>query len=162
MTLQSIMKFLGLWSLIGASLFCVFVIVAFRSGLVYTARNEDGLLKDQIPLRGYIAMASFLLSVIAFIIIADYYSIAKNASSVGAFNLFIVNYCLYLILFLFDTLVIDGFVLGYWRPKFLRLSEQMGRESMGAHMLKSIPIGMGFGVLITLLSTLFSYFVILS
>ena len=154
MSLHLIIQFLGVWSLIGASLFCVFVLFAFRSGLVYTARNEDGLLKDRIPLGGYLVMALFLLTVVAFIVIADCLGLAKNGISIGAVNLFILNYCLYIILFLFDTLFIDGFVLGTWQPKFLKLSEEIGGESMRKHMMKSIPIGAGFGILITFLATL--------
>ena len=99
-------------------------------------------------------MALFLLTVVAFIVIADCLGLAKNGISIGAVNLFILNYCLYIILFLFDTLFIDGFVLGTWQPKFLKLSEEIGGESMRKHMMKSIPIGAGFGILITFLATL--------
>jgi hypothetical protein len=147
------LRFLGTWSSIGALLFCVFVIFAFRSGLVYTARNEEGLLKDRIPFIGYLVMALFLVSVIAFLAVADWLGLAKKGISMGALNLFILNYCLYIILFLFDTIFIDGFVLGYWRPGFLRLSGRLGGESMHKHMIKSIPIGAGFGIPIAVLAT---------
>jgi hypothetical protein len=61
-------------------------------------------------------------------------------------------------LFLFDTLVIDGFVIGYWRPAFLRLPAAMGAESMQEHIKKSIPAGTLFGLIISLLCTAISYY----
>jgi hypothetical protein len=44
-----IMRYLLIWGTIGAVLFSFFVIFVFRSGIAYTARNEDGLLKEIIP-----------------------------------------------------------------------------------------------------------------
>jgi hypothetical protein len=70
----------------------------------------------------------------------------------------VLNLTLYLILFVFDTAFIDGFVLGYWRPGFLHLSEDMGRESMRAHITRSLPVGILFGLFIAALSTAISFF----
>jgi hypothetical protein len=70
----------------------------------------------------------------------------------------LLNYSVYLILFLFDTFFIDGFVLAIWRPAFLKLPDEMGRESMKKHILISIPIGLLLGIILTLISTAISYF----
>ena len=59
----------------------------------------------------------------------------------------------YLVLFLYDTLVIDGLVIGVWRPSFLRLPDAMGRQSMKRHMLVSIPAGLLIGAALTAIST---------
>ncbi len=136
--------------------------MVFRTGIAYTARKYDGTLKEKIPFRGYFTMISFLVAVVGFIIIATYFGMARKEVKLGAGSLFIINYGLYLILFLFDTLFIDAFVLGYWRPGFLHLSEERGRESMKEHLRKSLPVGMGFGVLISSLATLVAYFAFMS
>ncbi|MGB3702103.1 MAG: hypothetical protein WA997_12615 [Anaerolineales bacterium] len=76
-------------------------------------------------------------------------------------GLYALNLVLYLILFLFDTIVINGLVLGYWRPGFLKLPEAMAWDSMKEHMLKSIPAGTIFGLIITLVCTVLTYYFII-
>ena len=45
MILINVISYLVVWGIIGAVLFSLFVIFVFRTGIVYNARNEDGLLK---------------------------------------------------------------------------------------------------------------------
>jgi hypothetical protein len=80
----------------------------------------------------------------------------------GFGHLFLLNYGHYLMLFLFDTAVIDGLVLGVWRPGFLRLPDAMGGESMKKHILISIPIGVVAGLGLSAISTAVSYFTLFS
>jgi hypothetical protein len=148
---------LFIWSLIGAALFSVFVVFVFRSGIVYTSRNEDGKLKDKIPIKGYITMALFLLAIVGFFVLANYFGLGRDETSLGFLTLFLLNLGLYLLLFLFDTIFIDWFVLIIWRPKFLHLSDQLGSESMHEHITKSIPVGMAFGIAIAGLSSVISF-----
>ena len=56
MTREAALAYLATWGLIGIALFSLFVIFAFRSGLVYTARKEEGTLKGHIPLKGILAI----------------------------------------------------------------------------------------------------------
>jgi hypothetical protein len=51
-----VIEFLLTWGVGGALLFSLFVAIVFRTGLVYTARQEDGTLKRNIPWRGLITM----------------------------------------------------------------------------------------------------------
>jgi len=74
--------------------------------------------------------------------------------------LYALNLGLYLILFLFDSLVIYGFVIGLWRPAFLQLPDAMGAESMREHIQKSIPVGILFGLIISLVCTVISYYML--
>lgn len=159
MSVKDALAYLAVWSLIGALLFSLFVVFVFRSGVVYASRKKDGTLKEEMPLRGYVAMFSTLLAIVGFLVTANYLGLARKHVSVGFGTLFVLNLTLYLILFVFDTVFIDGFVLGYWRPGFLHLSEDMGRESMKEHITRSIPVGILFGLLIAGLSTAISCFI---
>jgi len=62
MTLINVISYLLVWGIIGAALFSLFVFSVFRTGIVYTARKEDGLLKERIPLTGYLISAGFWFS----------------------------------------------------------------------------------------------------
>jgi hypothetical protein len=150
MSTSEVLNYLAVWGIIGAFLFSLFVIFVFRSGLIYTSRNKDGLLKEKIPLAGYLTSGGFLVLIVVFLVAANYFSLFQNRFTFNFWSLFAQNFSLYLILFLFDSLVIDGFVLGYWRPGFLRIPDAMGQESMREHILKSIPVGILFGLIISL------------
>jgi hypothetical protein len=162
MSPDEIIIYLATWGIIGAVLFSFFVIFVFRSGIVYTTRNEEGLLKENIPLRGYLTPGLFVLSIVGFLVLANYFGLARQNFRLSFGALYLLNLLLYLILFLFDTIVIDGLVLGYWRPAFLQLPEAMGWDSMKVHIIKSVPVGAFFGLLIALVSATISYYTMMS
>ena len=154
---EGILGYLGLWSAIGCVLFSAYVAVVFRTGLVYTAREQDGTLKGRVPLSGYLNMLVLLLSIVGLQVGANYVGLACQGLDAGFGGLFLLNVAHYLLLFLFDTAVIDGLVLGVWRPGFLRLPEAMGAESMKEHIVASLPVGTLFGVVLAAASTAISY-----
>jgi hypothetical protein len=160
MSSQDVVSFLILWSTIGSVLFSIYVVVAFRTGIVYSARKDDGTLKERIPLNGYINMALFLFVIIGYFMVANYLGVKNRGFDINFKSLLLLNYLLYLILFIYDTLVIDGLVLGVWRPKFLRLREGIGSESMMKHILISIPVGAIFGLVLMVLAAGISYIIL--
>ena len=161
MSLSDVVIYLAAWGIIGATLFSVFVIIVFRSGIVYAARKEDGLIKERIPLTGYLPSAGFLVLIVIFLLAANYFGVIRRSFQPGFWGLFGLNYGLYLVLFLFDSLVIDGLVLGRWRPGFLNLPDAMGSESMREHIKKSLPVGIVFGLILALLSSTATYYLFL-
>jgi len=156
MTFDQIVSYLLLWGLIGCGLFALMVVALFRTRLVYAARKENGALKDQIPLSGKLTMLIVPVSYIIFQLVANYFGLMKKGIALNFNKLFLLNYGIYVILFLFDTLVIDGFVISIWRPAFFNIPDAMGRESMKNHILISIPVGLLIGAVLTLGSTTIS------
>lgn len=112
MSFTDAIAYLALWSLIGAILFSIFVVFVFRTGIVYASREKDGLLKEKMPLRGYLTMSGFLLCIVGFLVVANYFALLRKDLFVSFGTLFVLNFALFLILLLFDTLFIDGFVIG--------------------------------------------------
>ena len=158
MTFGEVLSFLFLWSLVGSLAFSAFVVLAFRTGIVFSARNEEGHLKEAIPLRGYLVMGAFLICIVGFLVLANYLGLYRRGFQLSLSAFFVLNLALFLILFLYDTLVIDGLVIGYWRPAFLNLPEAMGKDSMRTHILKSIPVGVVFGLIISAISSVISFY----
>ena len=157
MALRDVFDYLALWSAIGFALFSAYVVVVFRTGLVYTARNDDGTLREHLPASGQVNMLALLVAIVGFQVLANYLGIAREGHRVSFLSLYLLNLAHYLVLFLFDTLIIDGFVLAVWRPSFLQLPEAMGRESMKSHMLRSIPVGLVAGIALSAFGTAISY-----
>lgn len=105
-------------------------------------------------------MVGFLMMIIAFQLVANYFGLFQKNQDWDFLPLYILNFGHYLILFLYDTLVIDYGLLGKWRPGFLRLPEKMGQISMRKHILLSLPVGIGAGSVLCVVVTLISYFLL--
>jgi hypothetical protein len=156
MRIDQVVAYLLLWGLIGCGLFALLVVVLFRSGIVYSARKSDGTLKAEIPLNGKLAMLIVPVSYLGLQLTANYFVLVWQAVDLNFGRLFWLNYGLYLILFFFDTFFIDAFVLAVWRPGFLHLPVAMGRESMKTHIVKSLPVGLLIGAVLTLINSTIS------
>ena len=159
MSSGQVLRYLVIWSTIGFVAFSVYVVVVFRTGIVYTNRKTDGTLKERIPLIGYFNMIAFLVAIVGLQVLANYFGVARVGYRMGFLSLFLLNFGHYSILFIFDTVVIDGLVLAVWRPGFLRLPDDMGRESMKKHILISLPVGLVAGLGLAALSTAVSCFI---
>ena len=157
MTLQQTLSYLALWSAIGWALFSAYVVIVFRTGLVYTARKDDGTLKDEVPFSGQLNMLALLVAIVGLQVLANYVGIARPGYGMRLLSLYLLNFVHYLILFVYDTVVIDGFVLAVWRPEFLQIPEAMGGESMMRHIVQSLPIGLVAGVALSAFSTAISF-----
>ncbi|MBN1267412.1 MAG: hypothetical protein JXA25_18110 [Anaerolineales bacterium] len=160
MNWKDILQYLVIWNVLGSAIFCVYVVIVFRSGVVYTAREEDGTLKKKVPLAGLLNMIGLLLAIVGLQVAANYFGLARKGLKMAFPALLGLNYAHYFILFLFDTIVIDGLVLAVWRPGFLRLPEKMGRDSMKEHIRTSIPVGLAAGAVLAALSSAVSYFLV--
>ena len=157
MKVQDTVSYLALWGASGWALFSAYVVVVFRTGLVYTARNDVGTLTDRMPPSGQLNMLALLVAIVGFQVGANYLGIASKGYGISFLSLFLLNLTHYLILFVYDTVFIDGFVLAVWRPAFLQIPEAMGRESMMRHIVKSLPIGLVAGVALSAFSTAIAY-----
>ena len=157
MNFTKLTAYLCMWGAIGSLAFSLFVVAVFRTGLVYTARTQDGTLKRKIPLTGLLLMLSLLCGFIGFQVLANYLSLNDQEFKLSFFDVMRLNYWHYCVLFAFDTIVIDILVIGVWRPSFLRIPAAMNRESMKRHVVRSIPVGLIVGIMLVALSTTVSW-----
>jgi hypothetical protein len=147
-----ILSYLGLWSLVGAIAFSLIVIYLFRSGAVYNSRTEEGHLKEKMPLRGILSMLIFLILVLAFITATNFFSLISKGIEITFWPLFLLNFALIAILVIFDSLVIDWWVIGFWRPSFLQLPDAMEKEQMKVHLKRTLIVAPVISIAIALLS----------
>jgi hypothetical protein len=158
MTLRIILSFLGLWGLIGALIFNVIVVYLFWSGLVFASRTEEGHIKRKLQLKGLLTMLVFLTAVVGFIVTANYLSLVRDGILLDFLNLFLLNLGLILLLIIYDSLVIDWWVIGHWRPKFLNLPDSMDKNQMKDHIARTFIAGPILGLLLALFSTLITFY----
>lgn len=158
MGLSAILRYLACWSLVGAAAFSLVVVFLFRSGVVYAARNEVGHLKKEMPLKGVLAMLAFLCLVVGFLAAANYFSLAGKGIRLSFARLFLLNLAHMLILIAFDSLVIDWWVIGIWRPEFLNLPAEMDKSQMKEHLRRTLLAGPVFALLLALFASLVGYY----
>ena len=137
------------WGIVGSAVFSVLVFMFFRTGFVFTARDQEGKLKRDMPLIGYAAMSIVLFGVLGIQMYGFSHSVVQVA---GFVDVFVLNYALYLFLLLYDTLVVDILVLCIWKPGFLRVPEGEGFTSIRHHVGTLLP-GSVIGFICTLIST---------
>jgi hypothetical protein len=131
------LRYLLVWSLIGIVLFNLYVILVFRTGIVYTTRKEDGTLKESPPLSGVLNSLLLLMLIVGLLLLSNWLGLHTGMVELPFLQVFLLNYGLYFILFLYDTYAIDAYVIGHWRPSFLRIPEAMNAESMREHIRAS-------------------------
>ena len=84
------------WGTIGSIVFTGMVYILFKTDLVYAARNPDGKLKRDMPLRGYLAMSIIPICII-YLHVHGWSSSLKQYT-LGFNELFLVNYGLPILL----------------------------------------------------------------
>ena len=141
-----------LWTIIGSSAFNIYVVIAFRTGIIYTAREQDGTLKKRQPLAGILNSLLLLGLIIGLLLVASYFSRQTWGQEPGFWLVFTWQYTLFLLLFAYDTLVIDAWVIARWRPACLHIPPEMKAASMRTHIRASLIAGPVLGALLTLLS----------
>ena len=157
MKIGNIFSYLLFWGLIGCCLFNVYAIIVFRTGIVYTARHKDGTLKKKASISGILNSLTLLGCLLGLQVASDYFGLKLRRMEVSFTGLYLLNYALYIVLVIYDTLVIDYLVIVKWRPKFLMIPEAMNAQSMRRHIIASIPIAPAIGLLLTALSTSIAY-----
>ena len=159
MSSQEILGYLFVWGLVGAVVFSLYVVIVFRTGVVYNSRRQDGILKEKQDWRGVLSSLSILLLIVILQLLSNYTLIVVQGVIINFFTLLLINYLLYLLLFLYDTFVIDYFVIARWRPAFLKLPDEMNVRSMAEHIKASLIIGPIIGCVVILVGALLSYYV---
>ncbi len=142
------MNYLLVWGVIGSILFTILVGVFFLTGIIYAAvENPDPKTKK----KGMIGSLIILIGIIFVQSISTIISLDSNLDNADFIGIFVLNYALYLLLFLYDTLIIDIVILVKWHPDFLQLPDEEVFNSATYHLKTLIP-GSIIGLAVTAIS----------
>jgi len=153
--MKSVILNTALWFLAGVALLNSIVYLVYRTGLVYAARNRDGTLKQKQTWKGVLSMAGMFILIVLFLVSFDRVTFASK--SANFFTVFLANFILALMLILYDSFFIDLFVLGKWKPEFLRIPEEVILQSMRYHVKKQFTMGWIIVIPLVLICTLVYY-----
>ena len=152
MTFSLALIYLATWSLVGAAGFSIIVLYLFRSGKVYDARTEEGHLKADMPWKGILNMILFLGLIVATLTLSNVLTLVPRAADLDFWMVFLLNLILITILIVYDSLVIDWWIIGHWRPAFLQLPGEMNKEQMAKHIRRTILVAPPLAILLSALS----------
>lgn len=144
---------------IGSFVFSLVMLFHIKTGLIFKARDENGFVRKDIPPMGYLVISTVFIGLL-WAQVYGYHDMLRCLSVELTFtDIFVLNYCLYLFEFAFDTIVIDMLVLVTWKPTFLGLPDVEGFTS-AEHHLKTVPKGIAMGAVGTLLSTVLIWYLL--
>jgi hypothetical protein len=131
------------------------VVVFFLTGVIYAAvENPDPKTKK----KGMIGSLIILLGIIFIQSISTISSLDSYRGNEDFIGIFVLNYALYLLLFLYDTLIIDIVILVKWHPDFLHLPNEEVFTSVNYHLKTLIP-GSLIGLALTAISVFLTVFI---
>jgi len=152
MTISLVLTYIAIWSFVGIAVFSLIVLYLFRSGKVYDARTEEGHLKKNMPLKGILNMILFLGLIVTFLTLTNFLTLVPHTADLDFWIVFLLNFILITILILYDSLVIDWWVIGHWRPAFLQLPEAMNKKQMAIHIRRTMLVAPPLAILLSALS----------
>jgi len=144
---------------IGSLVFTCFILFMGYSGIAAAMRDEEGKFKKELnwkSLTGGIAFICFLPGLLYL----GNISYAKTAiESPGFLEYFLNAFGIFLIVHLYDLIVLDYLIVVKWHPSFLKLPDTDYYNKMAPH-LKGFARGIPIGLVASLLVSSFSIFAI--
>lgn len=140
---------------LGAILLTLFTIWVYRSGAVHRSRHADGTLNTQSDWVGKFLSILFLLLTTALIVGYDFAIQKLFPYSIWRLTLF--NFILLFLLTLFDSFVIDLWLLARIKPGFLNVPPEVTIESMQYHVKKTFLLGWTILIPISFIAAIIGY-----
>ena len=159
MNLAWLVDFVVTWGLIGSGVITLWLLGAWATGLLGEARANSTDVRERLGAPGIVGVVVSIILYLVLIGVADVAGIGtREGLSFG--RLWAINYLVFFFWLIFDTLIVDIVLVTLWRPRFLKLPDPAAHGSVAYH-LSTIPRGMVFGVLVSLVGTSVSWFVLL-
>ena len=141
-----------MWGVIGSTFFTLLVVIFFLTGVIYAAVEKPA---PKTKKKGRIGSLIILVGILSIQILSTNISLTRYQLTNDLIGIYLLNYALYLILFVYDTFIIDILILVKWHPDFLHLPNEEVFTSSSYH-LKTLILGSILGLLITTISVVIS------
>lgn len=159
LTTRNFLVYVGSWSLIGIGAFSLFLIIAGITKAIQLVRDEDAELRNPMPLSGWLVLIGYALTATSFPLIATYVGLALKSLTPGFWQLFLMNFLIFMMVSFYDTFIIDILILVVWHPDFLNLPDAEAFNSAIYHIKTLIP-ATAFSLVFSLISSLIAWLII--
>lgn len=138
---QPLLTPLLLWFLGSILVFSLMVLLALRSGAAFRVRQEDGSLRQHRSGAARLLKLLVLALLVGLLLLFDYSTLVRAGVVPDFWLTLTLNFSLFFLIFLYDTVIIDYWVIGRWRPGFLRLPAALDSAAMRHHIRATLVRG---------------------
>jgi hypothetical protein len=150
--------YIGIWSLIGSAGFSLLLVIAIATNVLRLVRDENAELRNPMPLSGWLVLVGFILTATSFPLIAAYVGLVSRGMRPDFWQLFLMNFLIFIMVSFYDTFIIDILILVFWHPDFLNLPDSEAFNSAIYHIKTLIP-ATAFSLVFSLISSLIAWLV---
>ncbi len=129
---------------IGCLVFTAFILFMAYSGIASEMRDEEGNFKKKRNLKSVLGAILFVFFLFGLLYAGNRCFIASVDEPPGLLLLWINSFGIFLIIHLYDLIIIDYLVVIKWHPKFLKLPDTYYYRSFRPHFkgfVRGIPLG---------------------
>lgn len=159
MDIVGLVSFVLTWGLTGSGVITLYLVIAWQTGLLTGAKDPEGAGRERLGAAGIAAVLGSILLYLVMLCVADGVGLAQTDGLTFG-RLWAFNFLVYFFWLVYDTFVLDILLVIVWRPGFLTLPDPQAHGSAAYH-LSTIPRGMIFGAVVSLVATTVSWFVVL-
>ena len=138
---------------IGCLVFTCFIIIMSLTGVAGAMRDETGKFRKKVngkTLTGIMAFISFLFGLLY---IGNIYYKSTMTGDPGFIQLWLNSFGIFMVLHLYDLIVLDYLVVVKWHPGFLKLPDTDYYTTFSPHVkgfIRGIPMGLIASLLVSL------------
>ena len=143
--------------IVGIIVFTLLLVLMSKTGLASAVRDNNGKFKKELNWKSILAVLVSLTVMFGLLYVGNM-SLANTLSeSPGFLKLFLNSFCIFLVIHIYDLVVLDYLIIVKWHPKFLKLPNTDYYTTMKPHyegFIKGLPFGVIASLIVSLISLL--------
>ena len=138
---------------IACLLFTAVIVTVGLSGIADAIRDEHGNFRKEFNLKTVFGLLLMLFLILGMQIWGNLRCMQIREEPLGLMPLWINGFSIFMVLHLYDLIVLDYLIIVRWHPRFLKLPDTDYYTNLRPHFIGFIR-GIPFGILLSLLASL--------
>ena len=140
---------------LGCILFTIFLLIMSYSGIASAIRDENGNFKKDLNFKSVLGGLLFSFFLLGILVLANINYSYTLPNTHGFIELLINSFGVFLVIHIYDLLILDYLIVVKWHPKFLKLPNTDYYTTITPHIkgfLKGLPLGIIASVLASIIT----------
>ena len=142
---------------IGCIIFSILIVIVGYTGMAAETRDEEGHFKKKLTWKSLLGFTLFIAFFIGLLYGGNINLIHKLGNTPEFWLLCLNAFGIFLVVDLYDLIVLDYLIIVKWHPKFLKLPDTDYYNIMKPHLIGFIR-GLPLGIIVSLMTSLAAYF----
>jgi len=126
-------------------MFTVLIATAGTTGIADAVRDEEGRFRKKLTVTSALGLLLMLSFILGMLLWGNYRWLQLSGASPTLLSLWVNGFGIFMVLHLYDLIVLDYLIIVRWHPKFLNLPNTDYYTSFRPHFigfLRGLPLGM--------------------